>query len=118
MDEEEKTENTPAVYEIRLEGYLDPLWSEWFYEMAVTHESDGITTLHGPLPDQAVLHSVLQRIRDMNLRLIDVHMVNSSGDLESSAPDEDSLASEKDTDESRLHPGDQEEIIKSELDDD
>src|SRR5512134_872151 len=102
MDEEEKTQNTPAVYEIRLEGYVDARWSEWFYDMAITHESDGTTTLHGSLPDQAVLYSVLQRIRDMNLTLMNVRMVNNSGDLESSAPDEDSPAPEQDADESGL----------------
>jgi hypothetical protein len=66
---EEKKEVDP-IYEIKLKGHLDTKWEEWFYDMTITHESDGTTTLSGPLPDQTVLHSVLDRIRDMNLTLI------------------------------------------------
>ena len=67
------TEERPSpftIYEIRLKGHLDTRWAEWFYDMTIIHESDGTTTLRGPLPDQVVLHSVLDRIRDMNLTLI------------------------------------------------
>ena len=63
---------TPSVYEIRIKGHLNSQWDEWFYDLNITRESDGTTTLRGPLPDQTVLHSVLDRIRDMNLRLISV----------------------------------------------
>jgi len=73
---EEQKNSTSTIYEIKLQGHLDAKWSEWFYDMAITHESDGATTLLGPLPDQAVLHSILERIRDMNLTLINVHKVN------------------------------------------
>lgn len=71
-----------TVYEIRIRGHLNSQWDEWFYDLAITHESDGTTTLCGPLPDQTVLHSVLDRIRDMNLRLISVT------ELEASASDQ------------------------------
>ena len=74
-----KTENTPTIYEIKLQGYLDTKWSEWFYGMTVTHEREGTTTLCGALPDQTVLHSVLDRIRDMNLQLISVNQIASDG---------------------------------------
>ena len=67
---EEQKKNTPTIYKITLQGHLDTKWSEWFYDMTITHEPDGTTTLYGPLPDQTVLHSVLDRIRDMNLTLI------------------------------------------------
>ena len=73
---EEEQKNKGEVYEIRLQGYLDAKWSEWFYEMSITHESD-VTTLCGPLPDQTVLHSVLDRIRDMNLPLLSVKQIVS-----------------------------------------
>ena len=63
---------SPTTYEIRIKGHLDPKWAEWFYDLALTHEEDGTTTLRGPLPDQTALHSVLDRIRDMNLSLISV----------------------------------------------
>ena len=76
-DEQEK--NTSEIYQIKIQGHLDTEWSEWFYGMAITHESDGTTTLYGPLPDQTVLHSVLDRIRDMNLQLISVNQIVSDG---------------------------------------
>jgi hypothetical protein len=76
---EDKKKDTTEVYEIKLQGYLDTKWSEWFYGMTITHEGDGATTLCGPLPDQTVLHSVLDRIRDMNLQLISVNRVKSNG---------------------------------------
>jgi len=76
-DEQEK--DTVETYEIKLRGHLDPKWSEWFYGMTITHERDGTTTLSGPLPDQTVLHSVLDRIRDMNLQLLAVIQIVSDG---------------------------------------
>lgn len=66
-------------YEIKIQGHLDTKWSEWFYGMAITHHPDGITTLSGSLPDQTVLHSVLDRIRDMNLSLISVNQIAPDG---------------------------------------
>jgi hypothetical protein len=76
---DEQKEKSTEIYEIKLQGYLDTRWSEWFYGMAITHESDGATTLSGPLPDQTVLHSVLDRIRDMNLQLMSVNQTLSDG---------------------------------------
>jgi hypothetical protein len=67
------------TYEIKVQGHLDTDWSEWFYGMTITHERDGTTTLLGPLPDQTVLHSVLDRLRDMNLALISVKQTESKG---------------------------------------
>jgi hypothetical protein len=61
------------IYQIRVKGHLDHEWAEWFEELTITHESDGTTTLYGPLPDQTALHTVLVRIRDMNLPLISVN---------------------------------------------
>jgi hypothetical protein len=68
----EQDHRTPTTYEIKIKGHLNSQWTEWFYDLAITRESDGTTTLYGQLPDQTVLHSVLDRIRDMNLRLISV----------------------------------------------
>ena len=76
---EDKKKDTTEIYEIKIQGHLDTKWSEWFYGMTITHESDGTTTLYGPLPDQTVLHSVLDRIRDMNLQLISVKRIASDG---------------------------------------
>jgi hypothetical protein len=76
---EDKKKDTTEIYEIKIQGHLDTKWSEWFYGMTITHESDSTTTLYGPLPDQTVLHSVLDRIRDMNLQLISVNHIVSDG---------------------------------------
>jgi hypothetical protein len=62
----------PEIYEIRIQGHLLDKWSQWLYGLTLTREDDGSTTLCGPLPDQTALHSVLQKISDMNLRLISV----------------------------------------------
>jgi hypothetical protein len=62
----------PETYEIRIQGHLQDKWAEWFYGLALTREDDGSTTLYGPLPDQTALHSILQKISNMNLRLISV----------------------------------------------
>ena len=74
-DEDKK--NTCKNYQIKIQGHLDTKWSEWFYGLTITHEPDGATTLTGPLPDQIVLHSVLDRLRDMNLQLISVQQIIS-----------------------------------------
>ena len=74
---DEQKKDTVEIYEIKIQGHLDTKWSEWFYGMSITHERDGATTLRGPLPDQTVLHSVLDRIRDMNLQLISVQQIIS-----------------------------------------
>ena len=62
-------------YQIKIKGHLDERWAEWFEEMTFTHEKDGTTTLDGPLPDQTALHSILRKIRDLNLQLISVKQV-------------------------------------------
>ena len=60
------------IYEIRVQGHFHDRWAERFEDLTITRESDGTTVLYGPLPDQTALHSVLLRIRDMNLKLISV----------------------------------------------
>jgi hypothetical protein len=74
---EKLDDHTEITYEIKIKGHLNSQWTEWFYDLNITHESDGTTTLYGPLPDQTVLHSVLGGIRDMNLRLISVTEVGA-----------------------------------------
>ena len=59
-------------YEIRVRGCLDPNWSHWFADLKLAHLEGYETLLSGPLPDQAALHGLLERIRDLNLKLISV----------------------------------------------
>ena len=60
-----------ADYRIRLKGRLDPKWSDWFEQMKISTEG-GETILTGPVADQAALHGLLIRIRDLNLTLLSV----------------------------------------------
>ena len=62
----------PDHYEIRIQGYLDRRWEAWFEGLGVRREPDGITVLHGEIRDQAALHGLLQRIRDLGLPLVSV----------------------------------------------
>jgi hypothetical protein len=63
-------------YEIRLKGHLDSRWVAWFDGMSLTNESDGITVIRGPVIDQAALHGLLQKLRDLNLPLVSVTQVD------------------------------------------
>jgi hypothetical protein len=62
----------PEHYEIKIRGHLDPYWSEWFAGLRLTHLEGNETLLSGPLSDQAALHGLLERIRDLNLTVISV----------------------------------------------
>jgi hypothetical protein len=66
-------------YEIRVKGHLAPSWSETFYGMQISSTPDGKTTLSGVVIDQAALHGLLARIRDLNLVLISVNRVDDVG---------------------------------------
>ena len=62
-------------YEIRVKGHLDARWAAWFDGLTLTHGSDGTTIIHGPVADQAALHGLLQKIRDLGLPLISVNHI-------------------------------------------
>jgi hypothetical protein len=62
-------------YIIRVKGHLATRWAEWFAGLAMTHTASGETLLSGPIEDQAALHGVLAKVRDLNLILIAVNRV-------------------------------------------
>ena len=64
--------NEGGSYEIRLKGHLNARWADWFDGLTLTRESDGTTLLSGPIVDQAALHGVLGKVRDLGLPLIAV----------------------------------------------
>jgi hypothetical protein len=61
---------------IRIKGHLDKKWADRFEGLQITHDKDGTSTLFGALPDQSALHSILRKIRDLNLQLISVNQAN------------------------------------------
>ena len=60
----------PMVYQIRIKGHLGPQWTDWFGGLTITLEDNGDTLLTGPVVDQAALHGLLKRVRDLGLPLI------------------------------------------------
>ncbi|HET6651063.1 MAG TPA: hypothetical protein VFH10_00365 [Nocardioides sp.] len=62
----------PELYQIRLRGHLDARWATWFDGLTLTRERDGTTLIQGPVQDQAALHGLLQKVRDLGLPLISV----------------------------------------------
>jgi hypothetical protein len=66
----------PTLYEIRIQGHLGDRWAEWFDGLSFTHDGDGTTILTGPVVDQAALHGVLRKVRDLALPLVSVIRVD------------------------------------------
>jgi hypothetical protein len=60
------------IYELRVKGHLDDRWSDWLGDLAMQRQEDGTTMLVGPVVDQAALHGVINRIRDLGLPLLSV----------------------------------------------
>ena len=73
------------TYCIRVEGHLAADWSEWFDGMTILHEAGGETLIVGPVRDQAALHGLLAKVRDLCLTLVAVNRVESAGSDERSA---------------------------------
>jgi hypothetical protein len=65
----------PLIYQIRIKGYLDRKWADWFAGLSITSLAHGETLLTGPVLDQAMLHGLLRKVRDVGLPLIAVMQV-------------------------------------------
>jgi hypothetical protein len=63
-------------YEIRLKGHLDDRWAVWFGDVVITLEDNGDTLLTGPVVDQAALHGLLKKVRDLGMPLLSVNFVS------------------------------------------
>jgi hypothetical protein len=76
-------------YALRVKEHIDQAWSEWFEGMKMTHTGAGETVLTGPVADQAALHGLLARVRDLNLTLISVNRLEPEAPLGPGGPHEE-----------------------------
>ena len=73
----DKEHDQHPCYEIRLKGHLEARWAEWFDGLSITLDVDGNTLLRGLVADQAALHGLLKKVRDLGLPLLSVNSVGS-----------------------------------------
>jgi hypothetical protein len=73
----DKSESSP-VYQIKVKGNLDERWSDWFDGFTITYPSEDETLLRGRVVDQAALHGILAKIRDLGLSLLSVERIEKS----------------------------------------
>ena len=69
-------QQAPTGYRLRVAGHLDDHWSTWFGDLTLAHESDGTTSLSGLVSDQAELHGLLTKVRDLGVTLISVAVID------------------------------------------
>ncbi|MDQ3703985.1 MAG: hypothetical protein M3437_01980 [Chloroflexota bacterium] len=68
----------PAVYQIRVRGHLGRQWADWFGGLTITPQDDGDTFLTGTVMDQAALHGLLKKVRDLGMPLVSVNQIGFS----------------------------------------
>jgi len=78
MSPPSRRRRSPARYQLRVDSHIDDHWATWFDDMTLTRESDGTTTLRGPVLDQAALHGLLAKVRDLGVTLIAVEVMDAS----------------------------------------
>jgi hypothetical protein len=74
----ETNPDPPLVYEIRVQSHLKSDWTDWFEGLTITLEENGDTRLTGPVVDQAALHGLLKKVRDLGMLLISVNRIEPS----------------------------------------
>ncbi len=67
-----RTRQAPGAYLVRIEGHLDDHWAAWFGHLTLTHEKDGTTSISGLVADQAGLHGLLMKVRDLGVTPLSV----------------------------------------------
>jgi len=67
----------PLIYQIRLKGHLGCQWAGWFGNLSITQQDNGETILTGPVIDQAALHGLLRKVRDLGMPLVSVNCVET-----------------------------------------
>ncbi len=72
---------TGTIYQIRVEGCLDRRWADWFDGFTITYPSDNETLLQGRVADQAALHGLLMKIRELGLSLLSIKRVDKKGEV-------------------------------------
>jgi hypothetical protein len=80
IDQFMTADSEQTVYQIVVQGRLASDWSDWLGQMRITYDEPDCTVLTGPVPDQAALHGILLRIRDLNLILIAVNRIQLADD--------------------------------------
>jgi hypothetical protein len=80
------THNPTPHYEIRVKGHLASRWSAWFDGLSLTTEADGTTVIRGPVVDQAALHGLLQKLRDVGIPLVSLTPLPSDASTAPPAP--------------------------------
>ncbi len=78
-------QHQPGIYEIRLQGQLDEEWTDWFGGLAVQLGVNGETILTGPVVDQAALHGLLKKVRDLGMPLLSVNRIET-GEADTNGP--------------------------------
>ncbi len=73
----EPDKDQPGLYQIRIKGHLGQQWTEWFEGLTITWEENGDTLLTGPVLDQAALHGILKKVRDLGMPLLSVNSIES-----------------------------------------
>ena len=72
-----QADQEPTIYQIKLQGHLDAQWEEWFGGLTVSTDAENETVLTGPIIDQAALHGLLRKIRDLGMPLLSVRQMES-----------------------------------------